>query len=105
MQSPFRDTCLAGRVALITGGGSGIGLEIAMQIGLHGGKVAIMGRREKFLDNACKLLSKAGVDASYVRGDVRSSDSAEEAIATVLARHGKMDTLGTKRMLMIVHKH
>jgi peroxisomal 2,4-dienoyl-CoA reductase len=58
MTSPFKNNVLSGRVALVTGGGSGIGFEIARQIGLHGAKgVVIMGRRQQFLDEAVQALN------------------------------------------------
>lgn len=61
--SPFRPDLLRGQVALITGGSSGIGLEIARQLGLHGAKIAISGRRRNVLDEACEDLKRHGIDA------------------------------------------
>jgi peroxisomal 2,4-dienoyl-CoA reductase len=65
--APFRTDLLAGRVALITGGSSGIGLEIARQLGLHGAKVVISGRRQNVLNDACQDLQKDGVTAHGVQ--------------------------------------
>lgn len=62
--SPFRNTVLKGKVALITGGGSGIGFEIATQYGLHGAMVAIMGRRRNVLDAAVASLERLGIKVS-----------------------------------------
>ena len=61
MDSPFKDTILQGKVALITGGGSGLGLEMAVQYGLHGCKVALMGRRELVLRKAVEDLQARGI--------------------------------------------
>ncbi|KAF2564708.1 hypothetical protein F2Q70_00015418 [Brassica cretica] len=52
---------LKGKVALITGGGSGIGFEISSQFGKHGASVAIMGRRKQVLDAAISDLRSLGI--------------------------------------------
>lgn len=71
--SPFRSDLLEGKTALITGGGSGIGFEITRQLGLHGSKVLISGRRKEVLEGACEELRRAGIAAChFVQGDVRS---------------------------------
>ncbi|PKA62092.1 Peroxisomal 2,4-dienoyl-CoA reductase [Apostasia shenzhenica] len=61
MESPFKADILKGKVALVTGGGSGIGLEISTQLGKHGAAVAIMGRRLKVLDDAIAVLQSLGI--------------------------------------------
>lgn len=61
MASPFRSDILKGKVALITGGGSGIGYEIAAQFGQHGASIAIMGRRKQVLDSAVSTLRSLGI--------------------------------------------
>lgn len=76
-KSPFNSTAVAGRVAFITGGGSGIGFEIARQLGLHGAAVCLMGRREEVLVKATKRLEGEGVRCSFVRGDVREYEKME----------------------------
>lgn len=67
VESPFKSNILSGQVALITGGGSGIGFEITRQLGLHGAKVLISGRREHVLREACKALSSEGITAEFVQ--------------------------------------
>jgi len=59
--SPFKSDILKGKVALLTGGGSGIGLEISTQFGKHGASVAIMGRRKAVLDSAVSYLQSFGI--------------------------------------------
>lgn len=61
MESPFKADLLKGKVALITGGGSGIGFEISTQFGKHGASVAIMGRRKQALDSAVSALQAVGI--------------------------------------------
>lgn len=61
MESPFKPELLMGKVALLTGGGSGIGFEISTQFGRHGASVAIMGRRRHVLDAAVAALQSEGI--------------------------------------------
>lgn len=92
-KSPFRDDALAGKVALITGGATGLGFEIATQFGLHGASVALMGRRESVLADAVGKLSSQGIKAMYAQGDVRSKDAAAAAVEKAVAHFGRLDVL------------
>jgi 2,4-dienoyl-CoA reductase [(3E)-enoyl-CoA-producing], peroxisomal len=92
--SPFRADVLKNRVAFITGGGSGIGLDITKQLGLHGAKVFIMGRRKEVLDAAVTFLKSLQIDAAYATGDVRKP---EEVFAAVKAC---VDIFGSLNMLV-----
>jgi len=91
--SPYRADVLSGKVALITGGGSGIGLEIARQLGLHGACVMLMGRREAVLADAKAKLEQQGIRAGIVRGDVRLEESGANAIKTTVDQFGHLDIL------------
>lgn len=92
--SYFRTDVLSGRVALITGGGSGIGFEIANQFGAHGAKgVVIMGRRQQFLEDAAKLLKAKGVSAEICIGDVRKPEDCAAAVKKATDSFGSLDIL------------
>ena len=91
--SPFRPDLLASHVALVTGGGSGIGLEIARQLGLHGAAVVLMGRREAVLSSAVEWLTGAGVKCGRVSGDVRKIDDCKRAVEEAVKQFGKLDIL------------
>eukprot|EP01062_Namystynia_karyoxenos_P025816 TRINITY_DN2022_c0_g1_i1.p3 TRINITY_DN2022_c0_g1~~TRINITY_DN2022_c0_g1_i1.p3 ORF type:complete len:331 (+),score=140.57 TRINITY_DN2022_c0_g1_i1:85-993(+) len=91
--SPFRPEALEGRVALITGGASGIGLEIAREFGKHGAKVCIMGRRQAFLDGALERLRFEGVTAAAVSADVRNPADCARAVRTAVELLGGLDIL------------
>lgn len=61
MESPFKGDILKGKVALITGGASGIGFEISTQLGKHGASVALMGRRTQVLHSAVSVLQSLSI--------------------------------------------
>jgi peroxisomal 2,4-dienoyl-CoA reductase len=97
--SPFSKHCLAGKIALVTGGGSGIGFEIVKQLLRHGcSGIVICGRRQKFLQEAVHLLREEIHDHSsfnieYHACDVRNYPACEEAVNFVRTRFGRLDIL------------
>lgn len=93
MQSPFKGDILKGRVALITGGGSGIGFEISTQFGKHGASVAIMGRRKPVLDSAIFALQSLGIQAVGFEGDVRKPEDAKRVVESTVKHFGRLDIL------------
>lgn len=70
---------LEGRVAVVTGGGSGIGRAIAVRYAKEGANVIIVGRRESALKETSELDSKI----SYVVGDITDSNTIKNIIKTV----------------------
>ena len=85
--SPFD---LSGRVALVTGGNSGIGRALALGLRDAGAKVAIGARRA---DRNIAMLDDLGASASAFELDVGDEASVERTIAAVLARYGRLDIL------------
>ena len=81
---------LKGKVAVITGGNSGIGLATAREFVEHGAKVAISGRDQKTLDEAAKQL---GSDVLAVRADVAKLADIDKLFAEVNAKFGRIDVL------------
>jgi NAD(P)-dependent dehydrogenase (short-subunit alcohol dehydrogenase family) len=81
---------LGGRTALITGGSRGIGFAIAHAMAHAGAQVAITARDADELEVAGKQL---GDDVLTVAGNVADADHAAEAVAAVVARHGRLDVL------------
>ncbi|OVA12411.1 Short-chain dehydrogenase/reductase SDR [Macleaya cordata] len=91
--SPFRGDVVKGKVALITGGGSGIGFEISAQLGKHGASVAIMGRRRHVLDSAVSALTALGIPAIGLDGDVRKKEDAIRIVEATFKHFGRLDIL------------
>jgi NAD(P)-dependent dehydrogenase (short-subunit alcohol dehydrogenase family) len=81
---------LRGKVAVVTGGNSGIGLATAKRFHEEGAKVAITGRDQKTLDEAVKTI---GGDVLAVRADVSKVGDLERFFKTVSEKYGKIDVL------------
>jgi len=86
----FAAGALAGRVALITGGGTNLGKAAAIELARCGADVVIAGRREDVLEAA---VAEIGERASWVAGDIRERDQAAAIVGTALERHGRVDFL------------
>src|SRR4051794_36162663 len=88
--SIFAPGLLDGQVALITGGGTGLGKAAAAELLACGARVLICGRREEVLRAAC---SELGDGCSWVSGDVREASECERIVGVALERFGRLDTV------------
>ncbi len=84
---------LTGRVALITGGSRGLGLQIAEALGEFGATVVLAARKQDELDAAAAQLAAQGVHASVFAADLRTPDAAQRLVERTMAAHGKIDIL------------
>ena len=89
----FSNDTLKGRTALITGGGTGIGLEIATTYAHLGASVMLLGRNEDRALNAAKAINQAGGRAGACRADVRNYDDVAAAVQTTVQQFGSLDIL------------
>jgi NAD(P)-dependent dehydrogenase (short-subunit alcohol dehydrogenase family) len=90
VRSPLAPDANAGKVALITGGGTGIGRAVARELARTGAKVAICGRRPEPLED---VQAELGDDCLAVPTDVREPEQVEALVARTLERFGRIDTL------------
>jgi len=92
MKSVFRDDILTGKVAFVTGGGSGICMGIARALMEHGACAAIVSRKpERLAESAVVLEEASGRDCEAVVADVRDPDAVARAIDKTLERFGRLD--------------
>ncbi len=85
---------LKGKVALITGGSKGIGLETALCLAYEGANVAICARNEEQLKAAASLITeKTGTDVLYIQADVTSEDDCRQAVEQTAGKFGRLDIL------------
>ncbi|HEV3284959.1 MAG TPA: SDR family oxidoreductase [Solirubrobacteraceae bacterium] len=85
-------------VALVTGGGTGLGKATALELARCGASVTIAGRREDVLRDAAEEISVGaagggGGGVDWVSADVREREEGERLVRTVLDRHGQLDVL------------
>jgi gluconate 5-dehydrogenase len=84
---------ISGKIAVITGGGRGIGKTIADIYGEAGAKVVITGRREQWLDPTIEEFKAKGYDCLSIKSDVSKPEDCELIINTTLEKYGKIDIL------------
>jgi NAD(P)-dependent dehydrogenase (short-subunit alcohol dehydrogenase family) len=81
------------KVALITGGGSGIGAASAKLFAKEGARVAVLGRTRGKLDEVVGEIRKAGGEAEAMEGDVSDYADLERAVGEVVKRWGRLDVV------------
>jgi citronellol/citronellal dehydrogenase len=91
--SVFRPGLFAGQVAIVTGGGSGIGRCTAHELASLGARVALVGRKPEKLSLVRDEIARAGGEAVCVPLDIREEESVKAAIAGILADLGRIDML------------
>lgn len=82
-----------GRAALVTGGGSGIGLAVARTLASGGCRVALSGRRRDAVEAAAGELRKQGLACVAVAGDVAGAESARQMVDDAARKLGGLDIL------------
>lgn len=84
---------LDGRVAVVTGATSELGVAIARALGAAGARIALAGRRLGDIETSCAALRDDGIDAAAFRVDVAEPESCTAATGQVFDRFGSVDVL------------
>jgi citronellol/citronellal dehydrogenase len=92
-RSVFRPGLFAEEVAVVTGGGSGIGRCTAHELASLGARVALIGRTADKLQAVKAEIAAAGGEAEAFACDIREEDRVRETVAAVLARFARIDHL------------
>src|SRR5215207_1374189 len=87
----FQPGLLDGQVAIVSGGGSGLGRASALELAALGATVVVCGRREEPLDETAAQADGGRVEARVC--DIREEDQVEALVHSVLERHGQIDLL------------
>jgi NAD(P)-dependent dehydrogenase (short-subunit alcohol dehydrogenase family) len=81
----------AGKVALVTGGSSGIGRATAIKFGERSAKVVVAARREKEGEETVEMIKKAGGEGMFVQTDVRIASQVENMVTRTVEKYGRLD--------------
>ena len=91
--SVFRGGLFADKVVLVTGGGTGIGRCIAHELAHLGATAVLAGRRAEPLLTTAEEIAGAGGRADTIELNIRDEERVDEAIRSVVARHGRLDAV------------
>lgn len=89
---------MQGKVAFVTGGGTGIGAATAIRLAQEGATVVVCGRRQAPLDEVVAQIKAAGGKAEAVQADVSDEAGFTAAIEAAAQRHGRLDVLVNNAM-------
>lgn len=89
----YQSDLLAGKVIVVTGGGTGLGKSMALRFAELGAKLVITSRRQEVIDAAVTEIEAKGTEALAVRCDVRDYEQVEAMIAAAVERFGRVDSL------------
>lgn len=89
----FKEQILKDQIAVITGGGTGLGKEIARQFARHGANIVIASRKEEHLEAGKADIEREGAEVMTYQLDIREPQKIEELRDAVLKRFGRIDIL------------
>jgi citronellol/citronellal dehydrogenase len=91
--SVFAPNLFAGKVVIVTGGGSGIGRCVAHELAALGAQVALVGRKVEKLQKVAGEIMEDGGKVSFQVCDIREEESVKQTVAAIMAANGRVDGL------------
>jgi citronellol/citronellal dehydrogenase len=92
-QSTFAPDLFAGKVVIVTGGGSGIGRCTAHELAALGAHVVLIGRSVDKLQSTAAEIENDGGQASFHACDIRNEDTVRATVSAIVKAHGRVDAL------------
>ncbi|MGB3488406.1 MAG: SDR family oxidoreductase [Xanthobacteraceae bacterium] len=89
----FAPDLLKDQVALVTGGGTGMGRATALEMAQSGAKVVVLGRRPEPIQECARTIREAGGEAIAISGDIRQPEQIEAAMTRIRSEFGKLNIL------------
>ena len=95
---------LKGRVAIVTGGGAGVGEAIALRYAREGARVVVAEIEPARGEKVVSAIRQLGGDALFVQTDVASEQQIQTLVETALARFGQIDVLVNNAAVLLAQK-
>lgn len=89
----FAPDLLKDQVALVTGGGTGMGRATALEMAQSGARIVVLGRRPEPIEDCARIIREAGGEAIAISGDIRQPEQIEAAMARIRGEFGKLNIL------------
>lgn len=89
----FAPDLLKDQVALVTGGGTGMGRATALEMAQSGARIVVLGRRPEPIEDCARIIREAGGEAIAISGDIRQPEQIEAAMTRIRQEFGKLNIL------------
>ncbi len=89
----FAPDLLKDQVALVTGGGTGMGRATALEMAQSGARIVVLGRRPEPIEDCARIIRGAGGEAIAISGDIRQPEQIEAAMTRIRQEFGKLNIL------------